>query len=300
MSLSPKAKYVVPQETADVARAVFPQGNLCMTLADELDDYLSDEDFKALFPAKGQPGESPWRLALVTILQFVEGLTDRQAADAVRSRIDWKYLLCLELKDIGFHHSILSEFRTRLVVQQSEGFLFEQLLRLCQTRGLLKGKTRQRTDATHVLAAVRAVTRLECAGETLRAALNALAVVAPDWLQAHAQAEWVERYSDRVEDYHLPKSQTRRIEKAEQYGRDGLQVLDAVFELDSPSWLRHIPAVEVLRQVWIQQYYCCDGNIEWRSQNNAPPALVMRSSPYEPDAQYAKKKRLPGWVTKYI
>ncbi len=113
-------------------------------------------------------------------MQYVEGLTDRQTADAVRSRIDWKYLLCLELTDVGFHHTVLSEFRTRLITEQAEGLIFEQLLTLCQDLCWLKTRTRQRTDSTHVLAAIRAVTRLECVGETLRAALNALAVAAPD------------------------------------------------------------------------------------------------------------------------
>ena len=110
MSLKPQAQYVVPLETAKVTHAVFPTGNLCITLADTLSGFLNDEVFSELFEQKGQPAVSPWRLALVTILQFVEGLTDRQAADAVRSRIDWKYLLCLELTDVGFDHTVLSVF----------------------------------------------------------------------------------------------------------------------------------------------------------------------------------------------
>jgi transposase len=169
MSLHPQQNYTVPAETANVARAIFP-------------------------------------IALVTVLQYIEGLTDRQAADAVRSRIDWKYLLCLDLTDKGFDHTVLSEFRTRLITQHAESLVFDQLLTWCQQQGWLQARGRQRTDSTHVLAAIRAVTRLECAGETLRAALNALAVVAPDWLQAQSQPEWLERYSERMEDYHLPVS----------------------------------------------------------------------------------------------
>ncbi len=141
MSLQPLTQYVVPKETAKVARAIFPQGNLCITMADTLSEFLSDRDFSQLFPTQGQPAKSPCRLALATILQYVEGLTDRQAADAVRSRIDWKYLLCLELTDVGFHHTVLSEFRTRLLTEQSSGLIFEQLLTLCQDRGWLKART---------------------------------------------------------------------------------------------------------------------------------------------------------------
>ena len=295
MSLNPQAQYVVPVDTAKVALAVFTKGNLCITISNTLATALSDETFSELFEKKGQPGVSPWRLALVTILQFVEGLTDRQAADAVRSRIDWKYLLCLELTDIGFDHTVLSEFRTRLVNAEEERLVFERLLAFCNEKNWVKARGRQRTDSTHVLSAIRAVTRLECAGETLRAALNALAVAAPDWTVAHSQPEWVERYSERMEDYHLPKSESKRTAQAEVYGRDGLMLLDAIFDASSPGWLRQIPAVEILRKVWIQQYYCQSNKIRWRKQVDAPPASIMISSPYDCDAHYAKKKTT-SWV----
>jgi transposase len=229
------------------------------------------------------------------MLQYVEGLTDRQAADAVRSRIDWKYLLCLELTDQGFDHTVLSEFRTRLVAQEAESLVFDQLLTWCQQQGWLQARGRQRTDSTHVLAAIRAVTRLECAGETLRAALNALAIVAPDWLKAHSQAEWVERYSERIEDYHLPVSKAAREQQAQVYGKDGKRLLDAIFEGNSPDWLRQIPAVEVLRRVWVQQYYVYDDKLHWRTEQGIPPATLMISSPYDLGAHYSKK-HTTSWV----
>ena len=159
MSLHPLSQYVVPAETAKVARAIFPKGNLCITMADRIRPFLCDQDFSALFSSQGQPGASPLRLALVTILQYVEGLTDRQAADAVRSRIDWKYLLCLELTDTGFDRTVLSEFRTRLIEGQAERLVFERLLVWCQQQGWLQTRGRQRTDSTHVLGAIRAVTK---------------------------------------------------------------------------------------------------------------------------------------------
>ncbi|MDJ0703712.1 MAG: IS1182 family transposase [Leptolyngbyaceae cyanobacterium MO_188.B28] len=295
MTLQPEAQYVVPVETAKVAHSISLKGNLCITMADTLSEFLSDQDFSAIFPTQGQPAESPWRLALVTILQYLEGLTDRQTADSVRNRIDWKYLLCLELTDVGFHHTVLSEFRTRLVTEEAERLIFENLLTLCLDKGWLKPRTRQRTDSTHVLAAIRAVTRLECAGETFRATLNALAVAAPEWLRSQSQPEWLERYSERIEDYHLPKSKSKREEQAILYGEDGFRLLNAIFDDASPAWLRQIPAVETLRRVWVQQYYCCDAKIHWRGQDETPPASIMISSPYEPDAHYAKKKST-AWV----
>jgi transposase len=295
MSLQPVAEYRVPDDTARVANAIFPKGNIYIILASELKTFLKDEDLAELFPNKGQPAESPLRLALATILQYLERLTDRQTADAIRTRIDWKYLLCLELTDSGFHHTVLSEFRTRLITGEAEALILEKLLQLCQEKGWLKSRMRQRTDSTHVLSAIRAVTRLECVGETLRAALNTLSLVAPDWLLSNTDEEWVERYNTRIEDYHQPKSKNKREELANIYGEDGLQLLNAIFEIESPDWLRKIPAVEMLRRVWVQQYYLNNDDIRWRTAQEIPPASVMISSPYDRDARYAKK-HTTTWV----
>jgi transposase len=159
-------------------------------LRDQLGRVYEDASFRTLFPTRGQPAEAPWRLAVVTVLQFAEGLSDRQAADAVRGRIDWKYLLGLDLSDPGLDHTVLSEFRSRLVAGHAELVLLNALLARSRELGLFRPGGRQRTDSTHVLAAVRVLNRLERVGETLRAALNSLAVVAPDWLQSVAPATW--------------------------------------------------------------------------------------------------------------
>src|SRR6266508_1583299 len=174
----------VPEETARVARAAFPKATVVMRLRDELAALYRDADFADLFPAHGQSAASPWRLAVVTVLQFLEGLTDRQAADAVRGRIDWKYALGLELTDTGFHFTVLTGFRTRLLDGAAEQRLLTRLLEGLRARGLLTARGRQRTDSTHVLAAVRTLNRLELVGETMRHALNRVADIAPDWLRA--------------------------------------------------------------------------------------------------------------------
>src|SRR5712691_869172 len=182
MSLKPQAICPVPQETVRVARAAYPKGNLYIQMREVLGSIYTDEDFADLFPKEGQPAEAPWRLALVIVLQFLENLSDRQAADAVRGRIDWKYLLGLDLTDPGFDASVLCEFRKRLVEGNAEHLLFETLLDVCKQQGWLKARERQRTDSTHVLAKVRAINRLTCVGEAMRFAKSSLAVVAPDWL----------------------------------------------------------------------------------------------------------------------
>jgi transposase len=99
---------------------------------------FEDRDFVALFLREGQPSLSPMRLCLVRLLQFAEGLSDRQAADAVRARIDWKYLLCLELTNPGFHYSVLSEFRDHLLAGEAEEQIFNRVLEICRTKGLVR------------------------------------------------------------------------------------------------------------------------------------------------------------------
>jgi transposase len=191
--LRPQPIPPLPADTARVARAVYPKGHVYLRLADELGTLFTDEAFAALFPTHGQPALAPWRLALATILQFAEGLADRQAADAVRSRIDWKYLLRLDRDDPGFDASVLSEFRTRLIAGGAERRLLETLLAWCRERQLVKARGRQRTDSTQVLAAVRALNRVELVGEALRHALDSLAIAAPAWLAAHSPADWYDR-----------------------------------------------------------------------------------------------------------
>ena len=187
MSLQPEVIGPVPEETARVARAAFPKGNVYMQMRDVLGAVFDDASFSSLFAKRGQPAEAPWRLALVTVMQFAEGLSDRQAAEAVRARIDWKYALGLEPDDPGFDFSVLSEFRSRLVQGSAEGLLLEALLSACKARGYLKARGRQRTDSTHVLGALRVLNRLERVGETLRSALNAIAALAPEWLKEVAE-----------------------------------------------------------------------------------------------------------------
>lgn len=135
MTMYPQELGMIPAETARVARAAYPKGSLAMRLRDELGAIYRDEHFVGLFASRGQPAEAPWRLALVLVLQYVEGLTDRQAAEAVRGRIDWKYALGLDLTDPGLDASVLSEFRARIVAGGAEAQLLDVLLELCKHRG---------------------------------------------------------------------------------------------------------------------------------------------------------------------
>ena len=295
MSLKPQAISPVPGETARVAHAAYPKGNVYMHMRDELGSIYEDESFADLFPKNGQPAEAPWRLALVTIIQFAEGLSDRQAADAVRGRIDIKYALSLDLSDSGFDASVLSEFRTRLIAGHAEEHLLMAMLTHFKERGWLKARGKQRTDSTHVLAKIRAINRLVCVGETLRHALNCLAIVAPEWLLEHSQPEWVDRYGVRLEDSRLPSGEEERQVWVQRVGRDGAALLGALFGPHAPSWLAEVPAVEILRRVWVQNYQWSEEKLNWRSSENIPPAGLYISSPYDLDAHYSKK-RTTSWV----
>jgi transposase len=266
MSLRPNGLTEIPGETARVAKAAFPKGCLAMRVRDALGALFTDEQFAELFAARGRPAWSPARLALVLVLQFVEGLTDRQAADAVRGRLDWKYALGLELTDTGFDASVLTEFRARLLADGQAGRLLELLLDRLREQGLLRAGGRQRTDATHVHMAVRDLHRLEQVIETLRAALEALAVVAPAWLGGLLPPEWIGRYGQRGDDWRLPKAEQARIERAIQVGQDGLVLLEAVYAPDTPVALAEVEAVQVLRATWIQQFYLDGGQVRWRDR----------------------------------
>jgi transposase len=302
MSLRPRPWPEVPAVTAQVAKAAFgPQGSLAIRLRDELGAWYQDADFAAAYPVRGKPGISPAQLAVVTVLQFTENLTDRQAADAVRGKLDWKYCLGLELADPGFDFSVLSGFRERLLAGGAERAVFDRLLARLRELGLVGAGGRQRTDSTHVLGRIRDLNRLELAGETVRAALEALAAAAPGWLAAVIDSSWQRVYGQRVDGVRLPEGAAARGELALQYGRDGYYLLEQVSSPGAPGWLRDLPAVQALRLIWIQQYYREDGQGGEKvirreaGEHGLPPGRTRILSPYDLDARYSEK-RGKGWI----
>lgn len=295
MCLHPQAVPPIPETTACIARAAPPKGNLYMQMRDELGVFWQDQDFAELYPSRGQAAQAPWRLVLVTIMQYIEGLRDRQTANAVRARIDWKYALSLELTDVGFDHSVLSEFRDRILEGQVEMQLLNRMLERFQDLGLLKSRGKQRTDSTHVLAAIRVMTRLEFLGETLRYALNALAEVVPSWLQDRVPPEWYDRYGKRFEDARLPTKSQERDALACQIGADGFYLLDAIYADSHCDQLRQIEAVETLRQVWLQQFYPLTDTVELRSAKDSAHGATRIRSPYDLEARRSSKYKM-SWT----
>ena len=273
---------------------------LAVQIRDRLGEWMGDEDFAAAFGTRGRPGWSPSRLALVTVLQRAENLTDRQAAEAVRTRIDWQYLLGLGLDDPGFDHTVLPEFRGKVAEGGLEQVALDALLAQLAADGLVKAGGKQRTDSTHVVAAVAALNRLELAGESVRAALEALAAAHPDWLaQRICVADFARRYGTPMTSWRPPASKARQDELAIAYARDGYALLEAVYDSSSPAWLREIPAVDVLRRVLVQNYtrtVTAGGRevIKRREKepegDGLPPGHARIASPYDTDARWGVKR----------
>src|SRR6266581_961725 len=229
MSLRPETLPPIPDVTAAAVRAAFPKGNLYVELRAEFGTLYTDQLFADLYPPQGRPVEvAPWRLALIVVMQYLEGLTDRQAADAVRRCMDWKYALSLDLHDPGFDFTLLHDFRQRLLGHDAAQRLLDTFLTTCKARGWIKARGTQRTDSTHVLAAIRTLHRLECVLEAMHAALNQLSKAAPTWVRQHVPLEWYARYGLRAEGARLPKDASKRDALARQIGMDGYQLLDGV------------------------------------------------------------------------
>lgn len=280
----------IPEETARIAKAAFPKRSPFMVMRDEIGILYENSEFSDLFSHQGQPAESPGNLAMVMIMQYAEGLTDKQAVQSVRGRIDWKYALGLCLDDPGFDQSVLVRFRKRLMKEEQEMKLLEHMLALFMQRGWLK-TSEQRTDSTHVVAAIRQLNRLEIVGETMRMALSELAVVAPVWLKERITADWFDLYGPRFEEYRLPEQETEREQLQMRIGQDGVTLLQAVYETEAVErGLSELPAVMVLRQVWVQQYYQSEEGLTWRVAKEIPPAEKLIQSPYDVEARYSQKR----------
>ena len=295
MSIRPRLGVEVPELTARVARVSNPAGTTAMWVRDRLDGLWEDEDFAGWYPRDGRPGLSPAQLATVSVLQFLLDLSDRSAAEAVRCRIDFKYALGLDPGDPGFHHSVLSDFRERLLDDGRADRLLDLALARLKEAGLVRERTTQRTDSTHVLAAVRDLTRLELVTEAVRAALEEVARTAGDALEGLVDDQWGRRYGRPVR---LGKNPTRPKTRMNDTGADARLLLEHL-AASFPGLLRG-PQVGALRQVLVQNY-CWDaaGRLRWRDDEGGsglPPSAARIVSPYDLAARYARRGQVTRWT----
>ncbi|MBV8932410.1 MAG: IS1182 family transposase [Kutzneria sp.] len=294
MSVRLRSGEQVPSLTAQVARASNPSGTTAMWVRDRLNGLWHDEDFLDWYPRDGRPGLSPAQLATVSVLQFLLNLSDRQAAEAVRCRIDFKYALALELDDPGFHHSVLTDFRDRLAQDDRADRLLDLALARLTQAGLVRERGTQRTDSTHVLAAVRDLTRLELITEAIRAALEEIACAAPQLLAGLVDEQWGHRYGRPVRLGNNPTRPKTRIASA---GEDAQRLLEHLRAHGTSHAFG--PRVQTLRQILVQNYYRDNtaGRLRWRTDDDGglPPSSRAIVSPYDPTARYARRGQTTRW-----
>jgi len=287
MSLKAQPWPDLPSDTARVARAAFRRGSLYLTLGDKVGQLFGDADLADLYALEGSPGYSPAQLTMVLIFQAMENLSDRDAAEAVRARIDWKYALHLRLDDTGFDYSVLSEFRERLIRHEAGARLLNIVLERLETLGLVK-PGRQRTDATYVVSAARLLNRLELLVETMRMTLETLAVDYPDWLRRIALGHWVERYALGWRGVRLPRSQAEREKLGDAVGQDGFYLLEQAQGAGAPEGLAEHGSLTLLAQVWRQQYEQGPEGPRLRPGGSLPAGDELINTPHDPEARYSE------------
>jgi transposase len=279
----------IPEWTRRIAQTSFPKGTLAMRIRDEMGSLYQDDDFADLFPKRGRAAEAPWRLALVTVLQMGENLSDLQAAEMVRGRLDWKYALSLHLEDTGFDASILCDFRQRLVENQAQERLLEPILQICRTRGWLVQGGTQRVDSTIVLGHARRLHSLETVGETLRDVLNDWAEKEPEWLLQVINLDWFDRYVHRFELQRFPKGKHAQERLISQVGEDVRTLLEAASSDQAPKAVKSSEQQTLLRQVWTQHYELREGHAHWRDGPLVTNAFRV-VTPYDQEIRESRKR----------
>jgi transposase len=185
--------------------------------------------------------------------------------------------------DPGFDFTWVHDFRQRWLTHAAAQRLLDTCLRTCNARGWINARGTQRTDSTHVVAAIRHLHRLECVLDALHSALNQLSQADPTWVQPQVPLEWYARYGLRAEQTRLPKDVSTREALARQIGGNGDQLLEWVQAADTSPSVRDLPAVEALRQIGRQPYYRCTvpglEDRRWRTGDEHPPAAVRITSP---------------------
>jgi len=190
MCLKIQSPWPMPAETERIGRKLLKENDVYRLIGDRLFEQLNEEEYADLYSAEGKPGISPILLAFLSVFQFMEKLADRQAVNALRMRLDWKYALHLPLEYEGFDFSVLSEFRDRLIKGQAEGRVFEKLVKQIREMGLIKEHGKQRTDSMAMLTKVRRLCRVETVVETLRLAIVAIVETDREWSEEIIPPSW--------------------------------------------------------------------------------------------------------------
>ena len=284
MSLQWELSREVPADTAEVVEPLLKPDNIYRQIGERFDELLPQEsEFACMYQNTGRGAISPLLLGLVTVFQMLEKLPDRVATRFVVSRLDWKYALHLPLSYAGCHYSDLCAFRERLLEHGQERLLFDRFLKRLVELGLIQPRGKMRTDSTHVLAVVERLSQLELVQESLRVAVEAIAAVAPEWVEGHVSQAFLEAYESPVNEYGL--SQAKVQARLKQVGRDGFWLLAQV-ERSAPAAVLELEEVANLRRVLGEQFPGGPGSPPAKKR----PTGDVIESPHEPEARRGQKR----------
>jgi transposase len=292
MCLKIHPPWPMPEETKRIGRKLLKENDPYRLIGDQLFEQLHEEEYADLYSAEGKPGISPVILAFVSVFQFMEKLVDRQAAQALRMRLDWKYALHLPLEYEGFDFSVLSEFRDRLIEGQAEGRVFEKLVEQIWKLGLLKEHGKQRTDSLAMLTKVRRLCRVETVVETLRLAIVAIVDTDREWSEEIIPPSWEEKYGERFVRQRYSEKEWKEYE--EKIGEEGQWLLKRLEKGSAPAELQNLPEVQVLKTVWAQQFREQAGKMAYTDLKKYDGHTQIQS-PHDPEARYSRKRHFE-WV----
>lgn len=292
MSLKIQPPWPMPPDTAEVGKTILREDSTYRLIGEQIFMKFREEDFADLYSTEGRPAISPVILAFVSVFQFMEKLPDRQAAQAMRMRIDWKYALHLSLDYAGFDFSVLSEFRDRLLKHNAEGRVFDTLVNEFREMGLIKERGKQRSDSIAMLTKVRKLSRLEMVIETLRLAVGAILRIDRKWGEEIIPPSWEERYGERFVMQRYNEQEWKQYE--EQIGPDGQWLLARLEGEHTPAEIRDLPEVQTLNTAWAQQFQENEGEITYQELKRYDGHTQIQT-PHDPEARYGKKRH-QEWV----
>jgi transposase len=292
MSLKVKQPWQMPNETQRIGQHLLQEKNTYRLIGDELFTKLNEQDFADLYPSEGQPGYSPVILAFVTVFQFMEKLPDRQAAEALRMRLDWKYALHLSLDNEGFNFSVLSEFRDRLIAGKAEARVFETLVAQIREMGLIKEHGKQRSDSIAMLSKVRWLSRLELAVETLRLTVVSLVNADSKWSGEILPPSWEDKYGERFVKERYTEKEWKEYET--NIGNDGQWLLKRLADEGAPKELQGLSDVKLMETVWTQQFQEENGKMTFKELKKYDGRAQI-ATPHDPEARYSRKRN-SEWI----
>jgi transposase len=288
MCLKVKLPWEMPEETGRVGKILLKENDPYRLIGDQLFEKWEEEEFADLYSHEGKPGYSPVILAFVSVFQFMERLADRQAAQALRMRLDWKYALHLPLEDEGFDFSVLSEFRDRLIEGKAEKRVFEKLVEQIRAMGLVKERGKQRSDSIAMLVKVRRLSRIEMVVETLRLAVVALVEANREWCEEVIPPSWEEKYGERFVRQRYSEQEWKEYET--NIGNDGAWLLKRLRDGGAPAELQELPEVQVLSTVWAQQFHEAQGQMVYKELKKYDGHTQIQT-PHDPEARYSRKRK---------